>query len=222
MQILGLKPGEGGYRALLWTLVALLVLRPAIEEFGKRPWLLPLFFSFVMLVSVWSVSKNRRHVIIVAILVLIAVGGEWSRLAGYGFSQLVPGLAAVIALAWVAMLLAQDVFRDREYISADMIYGGINVYLLVTLAFAAAYQVQVQLVPGSIVGLTAESNIGDTLYYSVVTITTLGYGDILPVSGNARMLAATEAAFGQLFIAVLLAKLVATHISGKSGNDRLS
>jgi len=222
MQILGLKPGEGGYRALLWTLVALLVLRPAIEEFGKRPWLLPLFFSFVMLVSVWSVSKNRRHVIIVAILVLIAVGGEWSRLAGYGFSQLVPGLAAVIALVWVAMLLAQDVFRDREYISADMIYGGINVYLLVTLAFAAAYQVQVQLVPGSIVGLTAESNIGDTLYYSVVTITTLGYGDILPVSGNARMLAATEAAFGQLFIAVLLAKLVATHISGKSGNDRLS
>ncbi len=222
MQILGLKPGEGGYRALLWTLVFLLVLRPVIEEFGTRPWLLPLFFTIALLASVWSVSTNRLHVIVVAVLALMAAGGEWTRLAGYGLNEVLPGLAGVIAFAWVAVVLAQDVFRDREYISADMIYGGINVYLLVTLAFAAAYKVQVLLVPGSIVGLTAESNIGDTLYYSVVTITTLGYGDILPVSGNARMLAATEAVFGQLFIAVLLAKLVATHISGKSENDRLS
>ena len=86
MQILRLTPGQGGYRVLLWTLVALLVLRPAIEEFRERPWLLPLFFSFVMLVSVWSVSKNRRHVVVVAVLALIAVGGEWSHLAGYGFN----------------------------------------------------------------------------------------------------------------------------------------
>ncbi len=90
MQILGLQPGQGGYRVLLWTLGALLVLRPAIEEFGNRSWLLPLFLTIVMLASVWSVSKDRRHVIVVAILALIAVGGEWSGLAGYGFNQVVP------------------------------------------------------------------------------------------------------------------------------------
>ncbi len=43
MQILRLQPGQGGYRVLLWTLGALMMLRPIIEEFGTRPWLLPLF-----------------------------------------------------------------------------------------------------------------------------------------------------------------------------------
>ena len=219
MQILGLQPGQGGYRVLLWTLGALMVLRPIIEEFGTRPWLLPLFITIVMLASVWSVSRNRRHVIVVGVLTLIAVGGEWSRLTDDGLSPVISGLAALIAFVWIAVVLAQDVFREREYISADMIYGGINVYLLVAAAFAAAYRVQFLLVPGSINGLAAESVMADALYYSLVTITTLGYGDILPVSDNARMLAAAEAVFGQLFIAVLLAKLVATHISGKAGQN---
>ncbi len=222
MQILGLQPGQGGYRVLLWTLGALLVLRPAIEEFGNRSWLLPLFLTIVMLASVWSVSKDRRHVIVVAILALIATGGEWSRLTGYGLNQIIPGLAGVIVFGWIAVVLAMDVFRDRDNVSADMIYGGINVYLLITLAFAAAHKVQVLLVPGSINGLSAESTLGDTLYYSAITITTLGYGDISPVSDNARMLASAEAIIGQLYIAVLLAKLVATHISGRAGSDSQS
>ena len=222
MQILRLQPGQGGYRVLLWTLGALLVLRPAIEEFGNRSWLLPLFLTIVMLASVWSVSKDRRHVIVVAILALIATGGEWSRLTGYGLNQIIPGLAGVIVFGWIAVVLAIDVFRDRDNVSADMIYGGINVYLLITLAFAAAHKVQVLLVPGSINGLSAESTLGDTLYYSAITITTLGYGDISPVSDNARMLASAEAIIGQLYIAVLLAKLVATHISGRAGSDSQS
>ena len=176
-----------------------------------------------MLTSVWVVSQNRRHLFTVGILALVAVSGEWLRLAGItllGFAQPVTGLAGVIALIWVAVLLAKDVFRDREIVSADMIYGGINIYLLVTVAFAAAYRVQVVLVPDSIVGLSPNSPTGDFIYYSAVTITTLGYGDVSPVGGNARMLAFSEALFGQLFIAVLLAKLVATHIAAKAGGSR--
>ncbi len=102
MQILGLQPGQGGYRVLLWTLGALLVLRPIIEEFGTRLWLVPLFFTIVMLASVWSVSKNRRHVIVVAILALIATGGEWTRLTAYGLNQVIPGLAGVTVFGWIA------------------------------------------------------------------------------------------------------------------------
>ena len=62
MRILGLQPGQGGYRVLLWMLGALIVLRPIIEEFGRRAWLLPLLLTAVMLASVWSVARERsRH-----------------------------------------------------------------------------------------------------------------------------------------------------------------
>jgi len=222
MEFLRLRPGQGGYLVLLWTLGALLLLRPMIEEFGKFPWLLPLSFSVVMLAIVSLVSNRRHHVIVVGILALIAVVGEWSRLTDYGLNQVIPGLAGMIAFIWIAVVLAKDVFRDRETVSADVIYGGINVYLLAAIAFAAAYKVQLLLVPDSISGLAAEPTISDTLYYSFITMTTLGYGDITPVSANARMLASTEAVFGQLYIAVLLAKLVATHISGKAGSGSQS
>ncbi len=99
MRFLRLQPGEGGYRVLLWTFGALLVLRPVVEEFATRPWLQPLFLTIVMLASVRAVSKDRRHVIVVAVLVLIAAGGEWSRLTDYGLNQVIPGLAGVIVLA---------------------------------------------------------------------------------------------------------------------------
>ncbi len=91
--------------------------------------------------------------------------------------------------------------------------------MLVALAFATAYKVQDLLVPGSINGLSVGATIGDTLYFSAVTITTLGYGHISPGSESARMLAFVEALFAQLCIAVLLAELVATHISGRAGRD---
>ena len=91
-----------------------------------------------------------------------------------------------------------------------------NAPAIVAVTFAAAFQAQALLVPGSINGIPADPTLGDTLYFSVVTITTLGYGDITPVSDSAHMLAYMEALFGQLYIAVLLAKLVATHISSKA------
>ena len=220
MRILGLAPGQGGYRFLLWTFGALLVVRPFVEIFGRPTWVLPLFVTIVLVASVWSVSRSRRDVIVVLTLTLIAVAGEWSRLTDYEFNQVIPNLALTLALVWIAFVIGKDVFRDRDYISADLIYGGINVYLLVGAAFAAAYKVQLLLAPGSINGLAATSDLRDTLYFSAVTITTLGYGDMSPATDIARTLAFSEALFGQLYIAVLLAKLVATHISSKAaGND---
>ena len=53
----------------------------------------------------------------------------------------------MVCLAWVATVMAKDVFEEREHVSKDMIYGAINVYLLATMVFAAAYELQIILVP---------------------------------------------------------------------------
>jgi hypothetical protein len=57
------------------------------------------------------------------------------------------------------------------------------------------------------------------LYFSFVTLTTLGYGDIVPVSGAAKMLASGEALFGQIYLAVFIARLVALHVAGARDDD---
>ncbi len=115
----------------------------------------------------------------------------------------------------VAFALARDVFVNRSNITKDVIYGGINIYLAIGLAFALLYRAIVILSPGAIDGLTPEGPHNDAFYFSFVTLTTLGYGDITPISVGARMLAAVEAIIGQLYLAVLLAMLVATHLAGK-------
>ena len=215
----GLKPGEGGYSILLWALLALFVLRPMLHGLVNQTWLLPFILTIVLLACVWVVSRNTLHLIGMAIVVMIAVSGELCILVGYELNRAIPALAGMIAFAWIAIAFAKDVFRERHRVSGDMIYGAINIYLLVAVVFAEAHMIQALLVPGSIEGLSIESTLGDALYYSAITITTLGYGDIVPVSDSARMLASTEALFGQFYIAIMLAQLVATYISGKAGKD---
>ena len=70
-----------------------------------------------------------------------------------------------------------------------------------------------QLKPGAVDGLPADLRLDGAVYYSFVTLSGLGYGDITPVSGGARMLAYIEAIVGQLYLAIMLARLVALHLT---------
>ena len=86
------------------------------------------------------------------------------------------------------------------------LYTAVCIYLLLAYTWAALYAVMVNLYPGSFqLGTDRQS---DLLYFSLVTLTTVGYGDVLPLSGEARMLAALEAVTGVLYIAITVAILV--------------
>lgn len=99
------------------------------------------------------------------------------------------------------------VLRGVE-ITRDKLYGAISVYLLVGLAWAAAYALLQAVAPGS---FTSASDKPDLIFFSFVTLTTLGYGDITPVTGPARSLALLEAVTGVLYLAVLVARLVSAY-----------
>ena len=146
-----------------------------------------------------------------AVLALMAISSLW----GWPIWDPLSFIAATVFFIWIAIILGIDVFADRDSVTADMIYGGINIYLLIGLGFAAAFSALATVQPASFAGVEAESTFGDAIYFSFVTITTLGYGDITPASDTARMLSASEAVLGQLYVAVLLARLVAVHITSK-------
>jgi hypothetical protein len=134
--------------------------------------------------------------------------------------QVVLGLDALLAAGegvWVAGCLlamgaaARYALRPGD-VDAERIFAALDVYLLAGLTFGVAFRVVEQLAPGSFGGAHAGEPMS-FVYFSFVTIATLGYGDIIPVSGPARSLTILEAVGGQMYLAVLVARLVSLYAS---------
>jgi len=118
----------------------------------------------------------------------------------------------LVAVAMIALVLLSQIFRPGR-MSHLRIQGAIAVYLLFGVIWAHAYHIVAILQPGSFHGPIEElTNLSGWAYYSYVTLTTVGYGDITPVSQVARTLSIAEALTGQLYLAVLIARLVAMEI----------
>jgi hypothetical protein len=96
------------------------------------------------------------------------------------------------------------------------------VYLLIGLTWAALYILIEYVNPGSFIDTSTKIPINAPrfLFFSYVTLTTTGYGTLLPVSDPARSLALVEAIFGQLYLAILVARLVGLHISKPRATDQ--
>jgi hypothetical protein len=134
---------------------------------------------------------------------------------------------ALLAMFVFLLLATINAFRQiavGNAISLNRIVGAVCVYLLLGVMWSIAYNVLEYLQPDSFKGLTelvSPTWNPDWIYFSFVTITTLGYGDITPLTQTARSLTVAEAIVGQFYIAVLVAGLVSAYISSKrDSNDR--
>jgi cbb3-type cytochrome oxidase subunit 3 len=134
---------------------------------------------------------------------------------------------ALLAMFVFLLLATINAFRQiavGNAISLNRIVGAVCVYLLLGVMWSIAYNVLEYLQPDSFKGLTELVSPAwnpDWIYFSFVTITTLGYGDITPLTQTARSLTVAEAIVGQFYIAVLVAGLVSAYISSKrDSNDR--
>ena len=129
----------------------------------------------------------------------------------------------ILFLVLTLVSLLRAVAR-AERVTHDTIYGALSVYLLMGIAWAAACSLLVTIHPGAIVMDAARHrNHGmdwsDCVFYSFVTLTSQGNGDIVAMTAQARSLFILEAVSGAMFIAVLVARLVALYSSGKSQVD---
>lgn len=127
-------------------------------------------------------------------------------------------LGALTALAFfgvLAFVVARRVFRDGE-VDLHRILGAVALYLVLGLTWSFAYEALVLVDPGAFAFATPPATAvelkSDLMYFSFVTLTTVGYGDVTPLHPFARSLAMVEALAGQLFLAVTLARLVALEI----------
>ncbi len=122
---------------------------------------------------------------------------------------------SILFFGYVTVLVLRDVFRQSRSASADTICGALTVYLMLGVLWAFGYALLEELVPGSILGLRTANprDFYQYLGYSMVTLTTLGYGNIVPGNARADALATAEAIVGQVYLTVLVARLVALNLA---------
>ena len=216
--------GHGRHLALLISLLLLFLLSPFVAAARYGTVVINIAFSIVLLAGIYAMSEQRRLFVVTLIgsvaavatnLLMVVFQSEWIAIAWHGFTLLLLGLFSVGIL--------KDVLR-RGQISTDKICGAICVYLLIGFAWAFGYGIIELINPGSFSGLAetdASTHVGRIMqlrYFSFATLTTLGFGDILPRSSAARTLATLEAMTGQIYLTVLIARLVGLHIV--HGNSR--
>ena len=214
------------FDVLLGALVLLMLGAPFAHHFG--PFVdevgVPLLFTLIVL-SATLAGKSRRMTVIAASLaaptvLLEGLGlflpGEWIQIAGYAFG---------IAFLGYIIIVAFEYLFSSDRVTANTIFAALCVYLLLGILWAIVYSLAEAIDPGSF-NFSFEDEPGAmrfggdesafALYYSFVTMTTLGYGEIVPGTAPVRMLAALQALTGQMYLAVLVARLVAMHISHSS------
>ncbi|MEW6360208.1 MAG: potassium channel family protein [Planctomycetota bacterium] len=223
------RPAVGGqYVSLLLSLLLLVLLLPLVggEErvLGLR---LVGFCEFAILVAaVFSVSRQRRIRLIALILAVPPFVTTGVSTASDN-AMLLAANSILLALffGFIACLVLRDVLT-AHHVTGDKIVGAICVYLLMGIIWALLYSLIDILHPGSLQmaqdasELPARIRFATIMYYSFVTLSTVGYGDIVPAAPITQTLAWMEAVTGQLYIAVLIARLVAIHITETHGSWR--
>ena len=203
--------------ALLVVLLLLIVVSPSIPE-GSSGVLFELVFDSILIAGVYSVGPGR-HQWPFLLLTVVTLAVRWGELLSGG-PQLDVGalLITVLWLIYAVSIIIGHLFQ-RHDVTADTILGAVVTYLLAAIAFTFAFEIVELLQAGSFSGIPDQARshraeLGSSmLYFSFVCITTMGYGDIVPVSDIARPLAVLEGVFGQLYLAVMIARLVGLHIA---------
>jgi hypothetical protein len=215
-----------GLSVLLAALVVgLFVVRP-LEELGLASGvLIEVFFAGVLVAGVWTVWTHRAQAIMFASAVGIAEAVRWVNWVAPP-AGLAPwaALSSSLAVGLLMLLVLKWVFLPGP-ITPHRIQGAVAVYLLIGVMWAQAYEFLDTIIPrafqfpSGVAGASARA--AALQYFSFITLTTLGYGDILPVHPVARSLAMAEGLMGQLYPAILIGSLVSLHISSRSeGSQR--
>jgi hypothetical protein len=208
----------------LVSLVLTIVATPFIEELRGGTLMEAILFTMVLLSAVFAVGGRGKELIFALLLVAPTLLARW---ATYSRPDLVsPDFfdgTGMLFFGFVVVQLLRFILRAPR-VDSEVLCAGIIVYLMLGLFWSLAYSLVDRLLPNSFVfnagPASSHSMQGfQALYFSFITLSTIGYGDVVPVSKVARMLAIVEAVFGLFYMTLMIARLVSLYSSnrGKAG-----
>ena len=214
----------GRYTGLLVMLLAVTMLSPFTAYYPTADRVLDVAVLLMIISAVGAVWRHRFLSVIALIIGLASFVGLLIQIVGhieYGRS-----ISFALRFAFTILVTVSifgDVLRSKR-VTMDTVFGACSVYLLMAVSWANVYLLMETVSPESFQlalssGEDVVNNVGaagsQLYYFSLITLTTVGYGDILPLTAPARSLAALEGVVGQLYIAVIIARLVALEVSAR-------
>ena len=200
---------------LLLLLFFIFILVPSLNLGRGGEIFIKIIYSFILFTGILSVARHKKFVIIVSILAVIGFFLNWlSEVDPTRLVLVANDLAIILFNLFFALAILIKTFQPGE-ITYHRIEGSIVVYLLAGLVFAYVFHA-VYLFAGVTSFNNMKGDLKELLYFSFTSLTTMGYGDITPVHPLARSLANLEALIGQLYPAILIARLVSMEIESSA------
>lgn len=212
------------YRLVFYSLLLTLVVAPLMSLFGLGSlWMAPLLALSVFSAVIGALEGRKRATfwkVFAGSVLFIAslpesLTGVWVNVGAIACCLVFAILAIVVSVRYA--------LRPGE-VAMEQVYASLSGYLLAGIVFAVVYFAVDRFVPGSLGPAGAIPSepvrLNEIIYFSFVTLATLGYGDIVPHSDLARGLAVLEAITGQLYIAVLVATLISSYTASRGKPER--
>lgn len=208
--------GSHRYAVLFYTLLLTLAAAPLLTALRFSADLLQIFLAFNLLVALLGVPGRSWRMMLV-LLAAVVVGLRAAPASAIGGGLATGALVAGSALALLAVACTIRFALRATLIDAEHIYAALSAYLLAGLFFGVVHWAIALAWPGSFGeagagGPPGKFTLSTAIYFSFVTLATLGYGDVVPKTDVARGLAVLEAVGGQLYIAVTIAHLVGARL----------
>lgn len=208
---------ENKYSNLLLSLVGLFLLAPVFGMFNEVFPITHLLIYAIIILTLQILTEEKKYIGIVAIIGAIAVGLEFLvdhkiLLDPDNITRALLYLSYIVFIGSAIILLIKSVFSEKS-VSSDTIKGGISVYLLMGFWWTFVYSVIVLLNDQAIVSTVGADMSFLRLYqFSFATLTTVGYGNTIPKTELAVTLSNFEAVAGQMYLAILIARLVGLNL----------
>jgi hypothetical protein len=203
------------YTILFYLLLFTFVASPLLAALQWKSSIIELLLAVTLLIAVLPVRTIGVRWTLWILILLALTGRFFAAQIGYSFSSYNLGIFTLVGL--LAAVNALRFSLRTTSIKSGHIYAALSAYLLAGLSFGILYWVVERAWPGSLFyggEVVNRFSQADGIYFSFVTLATLGYGDFVPRTELARGLAILEAVAGQLYLGVMVARLISLYVSG--------
>lgn len=216
------EPYRGTWFYLFLALLSLILIYPLFETESKVPWLLSFFNSVLLLAIIYAASERKRDFWIVGCLGAALLAMDWLPQLKWEI-PLIFSLRLIIYLYAIYLVAHHFLFSQCDY--AETVFGALSLYLLLGIFWATVFAQLEYSRPGSFYMVVADK-FGQTLvwsdfiYFSFITLTTTGYGDIIPVTAVSRSFAILNAVSGLFCLGVLVSGAIGRLVTAKLADEK--